>query len=173
MSSHNQIHRARQGREALLYVGGRYFENTAVNQIINMALASDLIIQLPTCSQFNSRVDFESTSNPQWILRSVSETSSLIFQPTTSVPSRTHLTQENVRSTIAVLYTRQVHFFVKTFKNVTKTGPKSGSLERLYYFLIQFYEGGFSKPVKAYKIKGSKTQKNFDVSTPKYPFDKK
>ena len=79
----------------------------------------------------------------------------------------------NVRSTIAVLYTRQVYFFVKTFKNVTKTGAKSGSLERLYYFLIQFYEGGFSKPFKACKIKGSKTQKNFDVSTPKYPFDKK
>ena len=48
---------------------------------------------------------------------------------------------------------RPVHkartFFVKIFKNVTKTGPKSGSRERLYHFLIQLKEGIFSRLPKS------------------------
>ena len=48
---------------------------------------------------------------------------------------------------------RPVHkariFFAKFFKNVTKTGPKSGSRERLYHFLIQLKEGIFSRPPKS------------------------
>ena len=47
---------------------------------------------------------------------------------------------------------RPVHMagslFVEICKNVTKTGPKSGSRERLYYFLIQLNEGTFSRPPK-------------------------
>ena len=48
---------------------------------------------------------------------------------------------------------RPVHMagplFVEICKNVTKTCPKSGSRERLYYFLIQLNEGTFSRPPKS------------------------
>ena len=40
-------------------------------------------------------------------------------------------------------------FFVTIFKTITKTGPKSGSRERLYHFLIQLKEGIFSRPPKS------------------------